>query len=482
METSKSIRINFIMNFILTISNFIFPLITFPYVSRVLGAEGIGSVTFASSIVNYFSMVGMLGVPTYGIRACAKVRDDKEKLEKTVQEIVILNAITMGIAIIALAITVTLVDRLAIEKLLYLILSSTLIFNVLGVDWLYRSLEQYTYITIRSIAFKLLSLAALFIFINQSEDYVVYGGITVLASVGSNALNFINLRKFIRLKPIRNLNIWQHLKPTLSFFLLSVSSTIYLNVDTTMLGFIKGDEAVGYYSAATKLKQILVSVVTSLGGVLLPRLSYYHEKGRKEEFRLVVSKALNFIFVISLPMVVYFTLMAEESIVFLSGDGFLPAILPMRLIMPTVFFIGLSNLMGIQVLVPTNRELMVVGSTIVGAIIDILVNSVGIPMFGAVGAAFASSLAEFAVMIIQLYFLRTLMIPMFKQLAYGKFIIALVTATVGTIVLMDFMSAGSFVTLVLTAILFFGLYGFILLVTKEEFTKETINSLILKIK
>lgn len=479
---NDSIRINFIMNFILTISNFIFPLITFPYVSRVLGAEGVGSVTFASSIVNYFSMVGMLGVPTYGIRACAKVRDNQEKLEKTVQEIVILNAITMGIAIVGLAITVNLVERLAIEKLLYLILSSTLIFNVLGVDWLYRSLEQYSYITIRSIAFKLLSLAALFVFVNQSDDYVVYGGITVLASVGSNVMNFINLRKFIRLKPMGNLNIWQHLKPTLSFFLLSVSSTIYLNVDTTMLGFIKGDEVVGYYSAATKLKQILVSVVTSLGGVLLPRLSYYHEKGRKEEFRQVVSKALNFIFVISLPMVVYFTLMAEESIVFLSGDGFLPAVLPMRFIMPTVFFIGLSNLMGIQVLVPTNREMLVVISTIAGAIVDILVNSVGIPMFGAAGAAFASSLAEFAVMMIQLCFLRELMIPMFKHLAYGKFITALLTATIGTLVLMNFLSTGSFVTLVLTAILFFGLYGSVLLVTKEEFTKETINSLILKIK
>ncbi|MGV3050165.1 flippase [Streptococcus hyovaginalis] len=470
------------MNFILTISNFIFPLITFPYVSRILGAEGVGTVTFATSIVNYFSMVGMLGIPTYGIRACARVRDDKEKLERTVQEIVVLNTITMSIALLFLAITVLSVDRLATEKVLYLILSMTLIFNVLGVDWLYRSLEQYSYITIRSIVFKLISLIALFLFVRQSEDYVIYGGITVLASVGSNIMNFINLRKIITLKPVSNLNIWQHVRPTVSFFLLSVSATIYLNVDTTMLGFIKGDEVVGYYSAATKLKQILVSVVTSLGGVLLPRLSYYHEKGNHHEFERVVQKALNFVFIVSLPMVVYFTLMAEETVLFLSGEGFLPAILPMRFIMPTVFFIGLSNLMGIQVLVPTNRELLVVTSTVAGALVDILVNSIGIPLFGAVGAAFASSMAELTVMLIQLYFLRELILPMLRRLTYGKYLLSLSLATTGTNFLMSYLSISVFVTLVVSALVFFGIYGITLLLTKERFTSETVKSLIFKRK
>ena len=284
MKKNSSVKINFIMNFILTISNFVFPLITFPYVSRVLQASGVGTVTFATSIITYFSMVGMMGIPTYGIRATAKVRDDENKLFKTVKEIMILNAIVMSIALLVLFVTVLSIEKLYLEKELYLILSSTLIFNVLGVEWLYKGLEKYSYITIRSIIFKFISVILMFLFVQSSDDYVVYGAITVVAAVGSNLLNFINLRTMLSGKINEKLDIKQHVRPTLTFFLLTVSSTIYLNVDTTMLGFVKGDEAVGYYSAAVKIKQILVSVVTSLGAVLLPRLSYHHEQGNTGEF------------------------------------------------------------------------------------------------------------------------------------------------------------------------------------------------------
>ncbi|WP_354367965.1 flippase [Streptococcus porcorum] len=482
MKKNNSVKINFIMNFILTISNFIFPLITFPYVSRVLGAEGVGTVTFAASIVNYFSMVGMLGIPTYGIRACAKVRDDKEKLDKTVQEIVLLNSIVMFIAIMGLVLTVATIGKLESNKALYLILSSTLVFNVLGVDWLYRSLEQYSYITIRSIIFKVISMVALFLFVRQSDDYLAYAAITVLAGVGSNLMNFINLRKFVNLKPIGQLNLKQHLKPTLSFFMLNISTTIYVNVDTTMLGFIKGNDAVGYYSAATKLKQILVSIVTSLGTVLLPRLSYYYEAGKYDEFKSLVQKALNFVFVIALPIVVYFTLIAKQSILFLSGSDFLPATPPMQLMMPTVLFIGLSNLMGIQVLVPTNHENVVVRSTIVGAIINILVNLFAIPLFGPSGAAFASSVAEFSVALLQLYFLRELILPLFAKVSYFKLVAGVLLGGVVTIYLLNVLNMGPFLMLVITGASFFNLYGLVLLVTKEPLLMEFINSLLIKFK
>ena len=214
------------MNFILTISNFVFPLITFPYVSRVLQASGVGTVTFATSIITYFSMVGMMGIPTYGIRATAKVRDDENKLFKTVKEIMILNAIVMSIALLVLFVTVLSIEKLYLEKELYLILSSTLIFNVLGVEWLYKGLEKYSYITIRSIIFKFISVILMFLFVQSSDDYVVYGAITVVAAVGSNLLNFINLRTMLSGKINEKLDINQHVRPTLTFFLLTVSSTI----------------------------------------------------------------------------------------------------------------------------------------------------------------------------------------------------------------------------------------------------------------
>lgn len=477
MKQAPSVRKNFIMNFILTISNFIFPLITLPYVSRVLQAEGVGAVVFVSSNVSYFAMLAMLGIPTYGIRACAKIREDKEKLSKTVQEILLINLVMTVIALIALAVTVLMVDQFYQYKELYLILSTSLVFNMLGVDWLYRALEQYSYITIRSIVFKFLSVLLLLLFVKSKEDYITYGAITVFAGVGSNVMNLINLRKLISLKPAKDLQMSQHLRPILTFFMLTVSTTIYLNVDTTFLGFIKGEEAVGYYAAAVKVKQILVSVVTSLGAVLLPRLSFYHEQGLVEEFERLTRKAFNFVFVLALPLVIYFTLLAKQSILFLSGEDFLPAVLPMQLIMPTVLCIGLSNLMGIQILVPTNREKLVVLSTIIGAIVDLLINLVVIPKFGASGAAFAGSVAEFTVAFVQLYILKDLVFPILRKLQFTKMFAAIFAASLLTIALLSVTSQGLFISLVLTSLVFFGTYGLILLALKEPFVTQFLQSI-----
>nr|WP_310590868.1 flippase [Streptococcus chenjunshii] len=477
-----SVRFNFVMNFILTMSNFIFPLITFPYASRVLQAQGVGTVSFATSIITYFTMVGMMGIPTYGIRACAKIRDDEEKLTKTVQEIFLLNTIVMAAALLGLAVSVLLVPKLAQEKMLYVIMSSTLIFNVLGVEWLYKALEKYSYITIRSIAFKFLSLILLLLLVKNKEDYVIYGAITVVAGVGSNLMNFLNLKNLIDLRPVKHLNLMQHIKPCLTFFLLTVSTTIYLNVDTTLLGFIKGDRQVGYYTAAVKIKQILVSIVTSLGTVLLPRLSFYHEQARHDEFRALVEKALRFVFVLAIPLTLFFIIDATESILFLSGENFLPAVLPMQLIMPTVIFIGISNLMGIQILVPMQKETLVVVSTVIGAAVDVLINIIVIPLFGASGAAFAGSVAELTVVLVQLYFLRDLIMPMLKRISLWKVMLSTFAAVCATLLLKDVLIVGTFLTLAATAIVFFAVYGIFLLITKEKFTLDTLQSFLVRFK
>lgn len=481
-EQQKSVKLNVIMNFILTLSNFIFPLITFPYISRILQASGIGTVTFVTSTVNYFAMLAMLGIPTYGIRACAKVRDNRELLSKTVQEILLINFMTTLVTMLTLVVSVLSIPRFYQEKELYLILSTSLIFNMLGVDWLYRALEKYSYITIRSIIFKFVSVLLLLFFVKDRQDYVVYGAITVFAAVGSNVMNMLNLNKMVDLRPAGQLSLTPHLKPIMTFFLLTVSTTIYLNVDTTMLGFIKGDEAVGYYSAAVKIKQILVSIVTSLGAVLLPRLSFYYERGNDIEFKRLTQKALNFIIILSLPLVIYFILLAEESILFLSGSTFLSAVLPMQLIMPTVLFIGLSNLMGIQILVPSNREKLVVYSTVVGAVVDMAINAFAIPLWGASGAAFAGSMAELAVTAIQFYILRSFLRPLLKEIQFFKIGLALISATIVVMIVMTSIDASVFIRLLLTATLFFLSYGSLLYALKEKFVMDFSSSLILKLR
>ena len=278
----KSIKLNFVMNIILTMSSFIFPLITFPYVSRVLLPVGTGKVSMATSVITYFSMFAQLGIPTYGIRACAKVRDNREKLSKVAQELLIINIIMSMISYMVLIILLFYVPKFRCEKELYVILSFNIILTSIGMEWLYKALEQYTYITVRSVIFKFIALIFMFFLVHKQTDYVIYGGITIFAASASNILNLINAHKFINLKPVGNYNFRRHLKPVLIFFAMSCATTIYTNLDTVMLGFMTTDTDVGYYNAAVKIKVILVSVVTSLGTVLLPRASYYIQRGEFE--------------------------------------------------------------------------------------------------------------------------------------------------------------------------------------------------------
>ena len=302
----KSIKLNFVMNIILTMSSFIFPLITFPYVSRVLLPVGTGKVSMATSVITYFSMFAQLGIPTYGIRACAKVRDNREKLSKVAQELLIINIIMSMISYMVLIILLFYVPKFRCEKELYVILSFNIILTSIGMEWLYKALEQYTYITVRSVIFKFIALIFMFFLVHKQTDYVIYGGITIFAASASNILNLINAHKFINPKPVGNYNFGRHLKPVLIFFAMSCATTIYTNLDTVMLGFMTTDTDVGYYNAAVKIKVILVSVVTSLGTVLLPRASYYIQRGELKEFHRITRKALNFVFLMATPLFVYF--------------------------------------------------------------------------------------------------------------------------------------------------------------------------------
>lgn len=344
MSSRVSIKKNFIMNAILTMSAFIFPLITFPYVSRVLQPEGTGKVAFATSLITYFNMISNLGIPTYGIRACAQVRDDKERLTKTVQELLLINIITTIVAYLALSIALLSIPKLFEDRTLYLIVSLNIILSTIGMEWLYKGLEQYSYITIRSLIFKAVSVILMFLLVHEKSDYVIYGGITIFAASASNVLNFFNSYKYISLKPVGSYNLKKHMKPVLMFFAMTVATTIYTNLDTVMLKFLTTDIDVGYYNAAVRIKTILVSIVTSLGAVLLPRSSYYVEHHQMDEFKRVSGKAIEFVFIFATPLMLFFMLFAREGIYLLSGTSYKGSIIPMQIIMPTLLFIGLSNI------------------------------------------------------------------------------------------------------------------------------------------
>lgn len=471
-----SVKYNFIMNAILTVAGIIFPLITFPYISRVLLVEGSGKVAFATSVVTYFTMFASLGIPTYGVRACAIVRDNKEKLSKTVQELLIISGGTTLLTYIVFGISLFVIPEFAQERTLLLIVGLGIGLNTIGVQWLYNALEQYSYITTCSILFKVIGMILMFLLVKESSDYQIYGGVYVIASFGSYVLNFICLRKFVTFQKTGTYQFKQHLKHIMVFFAMSAGASIYLNLDVVMLRFLQSNEAVGYYNAGIKVKTVLVTCVTSLGTVLLPRLSYYIETADKKAFQLMVGKAFRFVFVAASAVTVYFSIFARESILLLSGEAFLPAVGPMMILMPTVLLIGLSNVTGIQILTPNGREREVMYSIWGGAILDFVLNLIVIPKFSANGAALSTLLAEGMVLMLQCWFLRDVLWSYIRQVQCWKIVIALAVASVMTIPVKIWIDSGVFVTLLVSAIVFFGGYAVVLLLLKEPFVSEILNS------
>lgn len=474
-EKGHSIRYNFIMNFILTASQFIFPLITFPYVSRVLMAAGNGKVSFVSSVANYFLMVASLGIPTYGVRACAQVRDNKEKLSKTVQEILLINLVTTILVIITYVICIFTIPRFYTDKTLFLIYGINILLNMFGMNWLFQALEKYDYITFRSLIFKVISVVLMFALVHQEDDYVIYGAISVFAAVGSNLLNFVRVHRYISFKWLGKYEIKKHLKPICILFAQSLAVSIYTNLDTVMLGFMKTDVDVGYYNAAVKIKTILVSLVTSLGNVLLPRMSYYVKKKMSVEFDKITLKALNFTVMLSIPLVVYFIIFADEAIIFLAGEGYSGAVLAMRIITVGVIPIGLTGVLGSQVLTALEKEKYVLYSVIVGAIVDFLLNLVFISTSGAAGAALATMIAEFVVLLVQVIFTKELIWKLKAKFRFHIYIGLAVIAGIISILIKQININFIFFILLISVVVFFGIYILGLFLTKEKIVWEVVE-------
>lgn len=463
----RSIKANAILNIIYTITNMMFPLITFPYVSRVLSAGGMGKVSFFSSFSNYAIMVASLGISTYGIRAVAKVRDDEEKLNKVTKELLILNTIATVIVIGLIILSVPFVGKFRGEPFV-LAVNIALIFSAsIGMEWLYAGLEQYDYITKRSILFKAVALVLVFAFVKKASDYWIYAAITVFSTGGSYVCNFIHARKYVHVfKKSGPLQLRVHLKPMLLLFASILAVSIYTNLDTVMLGFIRGDEEVGLYTVAVKVKWILLSGVNAISAVLLPRLSYYLSENKEEEYHGALKKSVSVICMIAIPLTVYFLMEAKDSILLLGGDDYLGAVRCMQIVMPILLISGFSNITGNQVLIPLGKDACFMRAVAVGAVIDLLLNAALMPKYGCVGAAIATLLAELVQMSIQLFYARKYIL---KNIRYSTVMKSFLACVPGSIIIFIVpFSFSAFGNLAITAISFFFLYCLMLLVMKES--------------
>ncbi len=399
----SSIKRNIVLNFINVATSLIFPIITFPYAARILTPEGIGIINFYQSIIGYIVLFVNLGIPLYGVREIAKYRDDIKYRNKTTVELFLLNIILSLFGYIAIYIFSIYIIHDNIN--IFYVLSLTIFFTAIGVQWFYQAVEDFKYITIRAVLIRVLSIIGLYVFVHDKSDLLNYAYIIVFATVGNNVINFIHLRKYIAayFPRWKDINIAKHIKPTLYIFALNLITSLYTSLNAIMLGFMGNNEMVGYYSAGNKMSHIVLTAVASMSTVMLPKLSNLYGQGNVTEFNRLAQKCYNTIWAFSFPCIIGILVLAEPITLIFCGADFAPAISVLRWTSPIVCLIALSNLIGIQILYPQGKEKIVIISTMGGALINILFNIALIPVFQEDGAAISTCISELIVLLIQIY-------------------------------------------------------------------------------
>lgn len=392
----KSLFKNYFYNVTLTILNLLFPIITFPYVSRVLGVNSIGKVNYVNSVVSYFILFASLGIPLYGIREIAKVRDYKEKMSKTFCEIFVINFISTFICAAVYYISLFCFSTFYSERLLYIVTGIMILLNLFSIDWFYSGIEDYKFITTRSIIFKIISVIMLFAFVHAKSNYVIYAAITVIAASGSNIANIINCRKYIKFD-FNNLNLKRHMKSITILFTTQFAISIYINLDSVMTKIFAGYVSVGYYTTAIKINKMSLGIITALSSVLLPRMSYYINSNMKQEFDRLVLKSIQVILFLGIPMSIGIYMLAPQIILLFSGKEFIPAISCLRITVPIIIAIAFSNFINVQILMPLGKEKLAFRAIIVGSAVNFTLNLILIPVFKHNGTSIATCITEICV-------------------------------------------------------------------------------------
>lgn len=472
----KSLLKNFIFNFIKTLSGLLFPIITFTYSARILGVEGVGKVNFSKSVVTYFSMIALLGMNYYGTREAAKLRDNKERLSKYVHEMLMINGCMTIIAYFMLIAFMQIVPKFHEYKSLLIINSISILLQGMGMEWLYQALEEYRYIALRSVLFQAIALVLMFIFVKDQEDIKWYAFIYTFATSGVFILNFINAGKYIVYRWYGNYEIKKHLRPLFWLFAMAVSIELYTVLDTTMLGLLQGDAAVGKYTAAIKINKLANTIITSVGVILIPRLSYYVGHGKLKELKMLIDKTYNFVFLLSVPAAIGLFSLSDSMIYLFSGSAFASAGFTMRIMVPIVLFISFSVVTNQQTFVPMGKEKLIVISTLSGAVINFTFNLLLIPRYSENGAAAATVLAEMAVAIVCYLNARRFfdMGRIFRK--YYQYWLAsipiLVIAKLVAITELNYV-----MKMFLTIFLSFGSYFFVLYLFKNDYFMEALKIL-----
>lgn len=404
----NSIKKNSAFNAIKTCSAILFPLMTFPYISRVLLPENVGKINFGTSIVSYYGLMATLGINTYAIRECSAVRNDKEKLSDTASQIFSINIITTILAYVALLFTLIFYQQLFDYRFLILIQSVTIVASTMGADWLNSAMEDFKYITIRTVVFQMISLCLMFVFIHRPEDYLKYAVISIISGAGASVVNIWYRRRYCAVRFIFNIRRgieWRkHITPIIYLFVMILAQTIFNNIDTTMLGLIHGDYEVGIYGAAHKMSNLITQLVTSLLWVIMPRMSYYFAEGDYTAINKLLRKILGFNAFLGLPLAIGTIMISDDIILIMAGSEYVEAANVLRILMiGFIFTLFGGSFLGNSILLPSKRERTFMITCCITAVVNVITNYIFIPRYGAIAAAGTTVFCALTILVILLF-------------------------------------------------------------------------------
>ena len=395
------------MNTLLTASNLIVALITVPYVSRVLSVERLGDVSFAQSVSSWASALCLLGINVYGMRECARARDDASELARVVKELLVIITVMTSVVLIGFAVAIFAVPSFAsVAPLMWMFLVGTLMLSY-GVEWFYQGIEQYSYITVRSLVFKMLAFVATLLFVRRAEDYLVYSAILSLVTCGNNLLNLIRLHKLLDFKRTGRLDVRRHIRPLMVFGAQAIAQSVYLSFNSTMLGVLShGNYQVGLHQLAVKFEGVEYAALTAVIGVFVPRMAHDQTTGDGAEFGKLVRTGFGFTMNICLAVMCYLLVFAEPVVLFVSGEAFAGAVTPVRIIGAVSLMSCVSYFVAMCILSPLGRERQMAMPSIAAAPVSVVLNLLLDGPFGAVGAGVALLATEATVLCIELWCAR----------------------------------------------------------------------------
>ncbi|USG06529.1 flippase [Latilactobacillus sakei] len=394
---------NYLYNVFYQVFVLLVPLITMPYIARVLGPTGVGINSFTNSNTQYFILIGSIGVSLYGNRQIAYYRDDKAKTSQIFWEVFLMRMITILVALAAFFIF------LGVEKSYhqaYLMQAILIVAAAFDISWFFMGFEDFKVTVLRNIIVKLISLACIFIFVRGKGDLTLYIAVLSISQLIGNITLFPYLKRYINLPNWRELKIWRHFKPSLVLFVPQIATQVYLILNKTMVGKMVSVEAAGFYDNSDKIVKMVLAIVTATGTVMLPRVANTFAKGDHEQVKKYLYQSFDFVSAVSIPMMFGIAAIAPKFATMFFGQAF-DAVGPLMMIESLVIlFIAWSNVLGVQYLLPTGHNKEFTISVTVGAIVNIVLNVPLIILLGTSGAMIATVISEFSVMCYQIYVVK----------------------------------------------------------------------------